>query len=945
MALPLSHNRTPTSCQDEEDLMENYAPIESNASKDVTKEKTFDLQPVSPFSSGEGLPYAPEGWPNPGDLWGWKVGRRTNKAGYFYDRYLSLPVSLQGSSRKTGSFYSKPDVMRYLESNFPNMKSEEFFALFSWQVPSAKQTPAKAVQSLPITPPVNSPETREDATKEIGTRKKLKRKTQICSHPTRKSSRLVHVRPHLTPGEDANNVIDLCHLNEESRIDATENLQDIFNSEEGSGMQPAEEKNPNGTFIENFNDYFDTLEDILVMPHTETSSDHVALATTLDNEIMECCKKKLSSFLAVDFLSLVSGNDVVEVATLASQVCKDPTLSVDQLVKLKLVEQIPLVSEAFLEAKGNVEEAEKLLADLEAMKLKVPSVRNEYNELKNKVSQKEAEMVKNTLAIQEIDDQIRQFESKRNEISSALETMQKSKVELTSRLTEVANSIPTLVHEIQLGLSEKSKWELKKANNAKRAAEIEEKFLTLRGNDVLNLQPVAPEVSGEGLPYAPENWPEVGDVWGWRTGRRIVSNGTHFQDRYLYLPNRLIQALKQKENPGSGSIRKQHIFASKLAVERYIKANFPGADLNAFFASFSWKIPALPSTSINGNGVPIAAVPLQQIPQEVSDSDCGDVFGCKASNKKCTSLVLEEVEKYSPAMPCDICCSEPGFCRDCCCILCCQTVSSAYGGYSHIKCQVKVGVEICGHVAHMECALRCLLAGKVGGNIGLDAQYHCRRCDGRTDMISHVNNLLQTCKAADLDDEIRNKILNLGACLLRGSQKPIAKELLSRIELAISKLKCGTNLEDIWKEDGSLIVHSADHGNDVMEVTVNDGSFDVRTGLESYNGLPHSLKLEAEVDQVLLALRKSQEIEYKVAEETLQAQKTFLQNLYQQLDCEKNDLASQTSSGLDVSFSAAVRERKKQIRREVTKFEVMKKVANGYGSISPDIIKEHFGLN
>ncbi|KAG4972766.1 hypothetical protein JHK87_029587 [Glycine soja] len=471
-----------------------------------------------------------------------------------------------------------------------------------------------------------------------------------------------------------------------------------------------------------------------------------------------------------------------------------------------------------------------------------------------------------------------------------------------------------------------------------------------KSNGLWNLQAVAPEVSGEGFPYAPENWPEQGDIWGWRTGRRVVANRSHFKDRYLYLPNRLIRALKEekeKENAvdsGSSSIRsRQHIFASKLAVESYIKKYYPEADLDAFFASFSWKIPALPSSSTNGNEVPIAAVPLLQIAQEAYDSDSGDVVKCKASNKKCTSLVLEEVEKYSPAMPCDICCSEPGFCRDCVCILCCKTVSSAYGGYSYIKCQVNIGGGICGHVAHMECALRSLLAGKVGGSIGLDAQYHCRRCDGRTDMISHVNNLLQTCRAADLDDEIRKKILNLGACLLRGSQKPVAKELLCRIELAISKLKCGTNLEEIWKEDDSLIAHSLDNGNDVMEVMVNDGPFEVRTGLESYDFLPRSLKLESEVDQVLQALRKSQELEYKVVEETLQDQKTYLKNLYQQVECEKYELACQNSSTSDVS-SSAVRDRKKQIRREVEKFEIMKKVAYGFGRTSNDIVKEHFGL-
>ena len=52
--------------------------------------------------------------------------------------------------------------------------------------------------------------------------------------------------------------------------------------------------------------------------------------------------------------------------------------------------------------------------------------------------------------------------------------------------------------------------------------------------------------------------------------------------------------------------------------------------------------------------MPIAAVPLQQIAQEAYDSDSGDVVKCKARNKKCTSLVLEEIEKYSPAMHCDI---------------------------------------------------------------------------------------------------------------------------------------------------------------------------------------------------------------------------------------------------------------------------------------------------
>lgn len=114
----------------------------------------------------------------------------------------------------------------------------------------------------------------------------------------------------------------MCHLNEEERIDATDNLRDILDSMEGVGMHTAEEKNP----IENFDDYLDTLEDILAISHTDiTPFDHVTPATSMDNK-MKCCKKKFSSFLAVDFLF---GLYVVEVATLASQLRKDPNLSVD----------------------------------------------------------------------------------------------------------------------------------------------------------------------------------------------------------------------------------------------------------------------------------------------------------------------------------------------------------------------------------------------------------------------------------------------------------------------------------------------------------------------------------------------------------------------------------------------------------------------------------------
>jgi hypothetical protein len=105
------------------------------------------------------------------------------------------------------------------------------------------------------------------------------------------------------------------------------------------------------------------------------------------------------------------------------------------------------------------------------------------------------------------------------------------------------------------------------------------------------LRLVLPDETGDGLPYAPENWPNPGDIWTWRVGKRVASTG-HYLDRYLYLPRSLC-------GPEYSTSRKKG-FASKLSVERYIQTAFPGADINAFFASFSWRIPAEKSALSNG---------------------------------------------------------------------------------------------------------------------------------------------------------------------------------------------------------------------------------------------------------------------------------------------------------------------------------------------------------
>lgn len=87
----------------------------------------------------------------------------------------------------------------------------------------------------------------------------------------------------------------------------------------------------------------------------------------------------------------------------------------------------------------------------------------------------------------------------------------------------------------------------------------------------------------------------------------------------------------------------------------------------------------------------------------------------------------------------------------------------------------------------MDCALRAYLAGKVGGNIGLDAQYYCRCCDNKTDLLSHVAKFLKICESLNCRDDV-GKILNLGLCILRGSEQERAKDLQNSIALVNAKV-------------------------------------------------------------------------------------------------------------------------------------------------------------
>ena len=90
--------------------------------------------------------------------------------------------------------------------------------------------------------------------------------------------------------------------------------------------------------------------------------------------------------------------------------------------------------------------------------------------------------------------------------------------------------------------------------NGKRSVDHNSSF-THGETDLNQLPAIAQFSTGQGLPYAPVDWPSPGDVWTWRVGRRVTATGFH-QDRFLILPQRL----QQKNVPKS--------FASKPTLAR-----------------------------------------------------------------------------------------------------------------------------------------------------------------------------------------------------------------------------------------------------------------------------------------------------------------------------------------------------------------------------------------
>ncbi|CAG7882965.1 unnamed protein product [Brassica rapa] len=470
------------------------------------------LPAIPPASTGQGLPYAPVDWPSFGDVWTWRVGKRVTATGYHHDRFLILPQRLQ-QKNVPKSFASKQTLLRYFQSNFPGMDADAFFASFSWKVPALFQ-PANKVDAASLfeeTPKEvktegnsrysqrkRNPmplEANAKAAQRGGTSSNKKKKGGVTTTPTTgwKSTRrdsnqqrggaVYHLNeeeeegePITGPNTSGRRKKRRVNLKEEEEEDVS--IPHIYVSPMNGVLAVSHE--PIDVDPVEFDSYLNSL-DILLHQGPQDASVLVTASSPMREYEWAEARMKISSLLEKDFPTLFTSKDAAEIAVLATKLRKDPNLSAEEIVRLKLMGEMPTFSEVFQENKMVIEEADRFFSALELNKAKVASLKYEYSDLRHKLGSIQTEVDENSEGIRRIDDQIAQLQARRTELKRCIGSKEKEKVDLSYGKKMVANSIPKVVQDVQAANSKKPEWECKKENALKREEEILSKFTPLRG--------------------------------------------------------------------------------------------------------------------------------------------------------------------------------------------------------------------------------------------------------------------------------------------------------------------------------------------------------------------------------------------------------------------------------------------------------------------------------
>ncbi|KAL0457193.1 UNVERIFIED_CONTAM: hypothetical protein Slati_1058500 [Sesamum latifolium] len=442
----------------------------------MSKDGSFLRPPVQRGESGEGLPYAPADWPNAGDVWTWKVGNKISPSGYYTHRFLIAPKRLQKSPTRKIWLGSKPSIIRFLQSEFPEADIDTFLASFTWEIPAERRSVRKAKKR----PPSRRGMTEAESGGQIlrRTRNSTRKLTWLTDQDTTSS-----MGPPLSARLSADVLSLHTTTNENDKACDPDIAVCPVQNPAGWSFLGCGPRDPNSRAdhltemtTDGFDSYLNSLDEVLSQSVPRAPKSGSALSKMED---FKKAREELSSLIAMDFPSLITSNKLPEVTNLSSKLLSDPHLSPKELSMLNLIREIPSASKCFLDAKQVTAEANKFFMELEANKGLITALKRKYMLSKDKIALLQAEDVAASSTIQEIDDEIAILQSRRATLAKVVKRNQEKIAELASAQKRVSDSIPKIVNEVQMANSEKSEWELKQKEAAKQEAEILIKFAPL----------------------------------------------------------------------------------------------------------------------------------------------------------------------------------------------------------------------------------------------------------------------------------------------------------------------------------------------------------------------------------------------------------------------------------------------------------------------------------
>ncbi|KAG8044316.1 hypothetical protein GUJ93_ZPchr0139g33510 [Zizania palustris] len=177
-------------------------------------------------------------------------------------------------------------------------------------------------------------------------------------------------------------------------------------------------------------------------------------------------------------------------------------------------------------------------------------------------------------------------------------------------------------------------------------------------------------------------------------------------------------------------------------------------------------------------------------------------------------------------------------------------------------------------------------AFSAAGLLTIPLEYLCRLCDNKTNLMMHVEELLETCKSLQSRDEIE-PILITGSYLLRGSGQMKARSLAKYVRSAMAKLKRGVDLAEVWKMGDNDEV-STEEDDDGPPYYFGRSENPLHRAIEN---LPAYIfedfdvmaaRLEGQIEEALKKLKSTQETEYMLAKQKLYSQKDYIISLHRQ---------------------------------------------------------------